>query len=282
MKRNSDPTLDSLGCLDYSNLAEDLSSHSIGSLTPNSSVSVSPLPTPLSEYFPELFLTWHPAFCLRENGWVPTKSLTVWSTRIQRGAATSSSSVFLSWALFDMVFGFLIQQNGCKKTSRNSWYSTNEEDGSNHHAWNYFQPTCQQVGSWCQHIWFGFLGSELTRSNNQSDATLWVLDTCLIVGLLPLMIILITASVSSKIFNWASNWEESAFVTTWSTFDTSSTSRFPFLLNLVVGFELRISPRTRFSRTWSSTFSFRQQSPTAWWVCMCSWKNATLLSPHPQ
>ena len=34
---------------------------------------------------------------------------------------------------------------------------------------------------------------------NQSSATLWVRDTCLIVGLLPLMIILITASLSSKI-----------------------------------------------------------------------------------
>ena len=35
---------------------------------------------------------------------------------------------------------------------------------------------------------------QLPLSNNQSSATLWVLDTCLSVGLLPLMIILITAS----------------------------------------------------------------------------------------
>ena len=34
--------------------------------------------------------------------------------------------------------------------------------------------------------------------NNQSRATLWVLETCLIVGRLPLMIILITASLSSN------------------------------------------------------------------------------------
>ena len=34
--------------------------------------------------------------------------------------------------------------------------------------------------------------------NNQSSATLWVRDTCLIVGLLPFIIILITASLSSK------------------------------------------------------------------------------------
>ena len=41
--------------------------------------------------------------------------------------------------------------------------------------------------------------SRLMRSKNQSSATLWVLETCLIVGLLPLIIILITASLSSKL-----------------------------------------------------------------------------------
>ena len=46
-------------------------------------------------------------------------------------------------------------------------------------------------------IWI--LGSKLILSNNQSRATLWVLDTCLIVGLLPLIIILITASLSSNV-----------------------------------------------------------------------------------
>ena len=55
-------------------------------------------------------------------------------------------------------------------------------------------------------IWI--LGSKLILSNNQSSATLCVLDTCLIVGLLPLVIILITASVSSKMYNWDSPWEE--------------------------------------------------------------------------
>ena len=38
----------------------------------------------------------------------------------------------------------------------------------------------------------------LGLSNNQSKATLWVLDTCLIVGIRPFIIILITASLSSK------------------------------------------------------------------------------------
>ena len=48
------------------------------------------------------------------------------------------------------------------------------------------------------------LGSKLILSNNQSRATLWVLETCLIVGLLPFMIILITASLSSNTYNEAS------------------------------------------------------------------------------
>ena len=46
-------------------------------------------------------------------------------------------------------------------------------------------------------IWI--LGTKSILSNSQSRATLSVLETCLIVGLLPLMIILITASLSSKI-----------------------------------------------------------------------------------
>ena len=50
---------------------------------------------------------------------------------------------------------------------------------------------------------------KLIRSNNQSRATLWVLETCLLVGLLPLMIILITASLSSNTYNkicWCADW----------------------------------------------------------------------------
>ena len=49
-------------------------------------------------------------------------------------------------------------------------------------------------------IWI--LRFKLILPNNQSIATLWVLDTCLSVGLLPLIIILITASLFSKIYNW--------------------------------------------------------------------------------
>ena len=56
-----------------------------------------------------------------------------------------------------------------------------------------------------------FSGSELILSNNQSRATLWVLETCLIVGLLPFVIILITASLSSKTYNKGSWWEDWTF-----------------------------------------------------------------------
>ena len=56
-------------------------------------------------------------------------------------------------------------------------------------------------------IWI--LESKLIRSHNQSCVTLWVLETCLIVGLLPFMIILITASLSSNTYNkasWSEDW----------------------------------------------------------------------------
>ena len=46
-------------------------------------------------------------------------------------------------------------------------------------------------------------GIRLILSNNQSKGTLWVLDTCLIVGLRPFINILITASLSSNTYNKA-------------------------------------------------------------------------------
>ena len=58
-------------------------------------------------------------------------------------------------------------------------------------------------------IWI--LVSKFMPSNNQSRRTLWVLDTCIIVRLLPFMIILITASLYSNTYNKASCWEEVTF-----------------------------------------------------------------------
>ena len=68
-------------------------------------------------------------------------------------------------------------------------------------------------------IWI--LGSRFIRSNNQSRATLWVLETCLIVGLLPLIIILITASLSSNTYNKNSWCEDCTFEGTRSTLSKS-------------------------------------------------------------
>ena len=65
-------------------------------------------------------------------------------------------------------------------------------------------------------IWI--LESRLIRSNNQSSETLWVLETCLIVGLLNLKIILITASLSSNTYNKASWREDWTFEGTESMF----------------------------------------------------------------
>ena len=114
-------------------------------------------------------------------------------------------------------------------------------------------------------IWV--LESKLILSNNQSSATLWVLDTCLIVGLLPLIIILMTASLSSKMYNWDSLWDEGAFPGTHFNCDNRSTSRFPLCFGLDV---------------------FREQSPVShlladagkclFWCCLV---NVTLLSPYP-
>ena len=83
-------------------------------------------------------------------------------------------------------------------------------------------------------IWI--FGSRLIRSNNQSSATLWVLETCLIVGLLPLMIILITASLSTKTYNKASWCEDWTFEGTQSIL--FSTLIFPWdfwLLSVITG-----------------------------------------------
>ena len=60
-------------------------------------------------------------------------------------------------------------------------------------------PLCQDV---CELV-FGVdvfdldLGIQIYSIEQPMRATLWVLETCLIVGLLPLIIILITASLSS-------------------------------------------------------------------------------------
>ena len=83
-------------------------------------------------------------------------------------------------------------------------------------------PLVKMSASWfldpTYQIWI--LGSTLILSKNQSRAALWVLETCLRVRLLPLMIILISASLSSKTCNAPSR-EECMFEETESAFDNS-------------------------------------------------------------
>ena len=83
-------------------------------------------------------------------------------------------------------------------------------------------------------IWI--LGSKLIRSKNQSRATLWVLETCLIEGLLPFMIIFITASLSSKMYNKASFREEFTFEEiNQHCLDHQSFHQFSFALEIYTG-----------------------------------------------
>ena len=70
---------------------------------------------------------------------------------------------------------------------------------------------CQHVGIWCRCISFGSWNRNYFDQTNQSSATLWVLETCLIVGLLPLMITLISASLSSNTYNKTSGSEDWTF-----------------------------------------------------------------------
>ena len=187
-------------------------------------------------------------------------------------AAADPSFSLLSWTLFDMAHCFLIDQkeicwDGCSKTLDNSWCLTNEENGSTHHVWNFLWSTCLRVGVWCQCTGFKSWSPHWYCQMTKPRATLCVLETCLIVGLLSLMIILITASLSSRMYNWDSLWEECAFVVTWSTCDTWSTSRFPFCFGLEV--RSLSGSRTQFPAT--GLFL------VIWYCSMI----VALLSPHP-
>ena len=71
-------------------------------------------------------------------------------------------------------------------------------------------------------VWI--LLSKLILSNNQSNETLCVLDTCLIAGFFPWLSFLITASLCSKMYNWDSPWQECAFEVTYSSVTNSSIS----------------------------------------------------------
>ena len=115
--------------------------------------------------------------------------------------AVTVSSPVSSFVLFDTASEQSVELKWLILHKYNKWF----------HSSRVKFPLVSMSASWflvsMYLIWI--FGSKLIRSNNQSRATLWVLETCLIVGLLPLIIILITASLSSNTYNkasWCENW----------------------------------------------------------------------------
>ena len=70
--------------------------------------------------------------------------------------------------------------------------------------------------------------NEFCRTTNQTQLCGSWIHVSLLDFVRPLMITLMTASLSSKTFNWDTPWEECVLVGTESTFDNCSTSRFLF------------------------------------------------------
>ena len=139
-----------------------------------------------------------------------------------------SSLLIATWTqLFLLLFALVSSSPVWSSlSSGNSWYSkwswngwcwTNDEDCSTHHVWNFVWSKCLRVDVWCN-VTDLDLGSKFILSNIQSRATLWVRETCLIVGLRPLIIILSTASLSSETYNIALESEFFVLDGMWSMF----------------------------------------------------------------
>ena len=94
--------------------------------------------------------------------------------------------------LFDITSEQLVELKWLMLNKHNKWF----------HSSRVKFPLVNMSASWflVSMYLICILASKIIRSNNQSSATLWVLETCLIVGLLPFMIILITASLSSNTY----------------------------------------------------------------------------------
>ena len=134
----------------------------------------------------------------------------------------SSSALTLLWLFFHLhLLVFFSTSLQDYWWNWNGWCWTNSKDDSIDHVWNF--PLSKMYANWflvsTYLIWI--LGSKLILSNNQSRATLWVKVTSLIVRLLPFIIILITASLSSNTHNKASWWEELTFEGVKSTLSKS-------------------------------------------------------------
>ena len=142
---------------------------------------------------------------LRENFWngYQNMSKNTLATRLNIGRdfAVTHYSPESCWDRFAIVSEHTVELKWLILNKHNKWS----------HPSRVKLPLVRMSASWFSVsmylIWI--MGSKLIRSNNQSSATLWVLETCLIVGFLLFMIILITASLSSNTYNKASlceNW----------------------------------------------------------------------------
>ena len=104
-------------------------------------------------------------------------------------------------------------------------------------------------------------GPKLITSNNQCRATLWVRETCLILGLWPLIIILITASLSSKTYNKAPEPECVVFDGIWTLVCLIDMEFFMFGLTTADGFlhGSLLGPSVLFGTEWNTSITKSQR-----------------------
>ena len=143
--------------------------------------------------------------------------------------AVTLSSPASSCVLFDITSEQSVELKWLMLNKHKRWFHSSRVDF----------PLVRMSASWflvsMYLIWI--MGSKLILSNNQSRATLWVRETCLIVGLLSFIINLITALLSSNTYNKASWREELMFEEIKSTLFRSSVIPWEFFR-----FWSRVSP----------------------------------------
>ena len=133
---------------------------------------------------------------------------------------------------------------------------------------NFLWFECLRVGFLVSTYWIWILGSKFILLNSQSRATVWVLDTCLIVGLRPSIIILITGSLSPKMHKTGTHLEKS--VCLWV-----HTIHIIQLLNVLPSFDILCLGFGMESRT-----TFLDAITVG--VGQCCWLNVVLQSPCPK
>ena len=138
-------------------------------------------------------------------------------------------------------------RNGWQRTSRNSLCWTNGEDDPTRPAKNSLWLECQQVGFWCQHIWFGsWVPSYFCRTVNQAQLC-GVLTRVSLFDFVLLIIILMTASLSSESRTEAHPEENVCWRERKSTYSNCSTSRFLVSVDVLIFFCWRNGLQSRTS-----------------------------------